>query len=150
MTIRTLKKADLPTIMAIEQSIHLTPWTRDTFLMCFESQYAGWVAEADDKIIGFIIASIHSDECHILNVCILREYQHQGYGLKLMDQALTHAKKQGAGIAYLEVRKSNTKAIALYRKMKFLQVGERKEYYPSANGNEDALIFAKSLITEIS
>lgn len=106
--------------------------------------------EIDKKIIGFIIISLTIEECHILNLCVDREFQHQGWGRKLLEHALNHARKHGIGIAYLEVRRSNSRAISLYKKMKFHLVGERKGYYPTVAGNEDALIFAMSLHNDVS
>lgn len=142
---RSLYKSDLPDMLTIEKSVHISPWTEDTFKVCFEAGYVGWAIEWEKKLLGFIIISQTRDECHILNICVGRDYQHQGYGFKLMHYALDQAKKTGIGMAYLEVRRSNTRAITLYRKMGFHLVGERKEYYPSVAGNEDALIFAMNL-----
>ncbi len=139
---RTLYHADLPQLLAIEKSVHISPWNEETFKICFQSGYVGWVLEADGKIVGFIIVSQAREECHILNVCIAHAYQHQGYGFKLMHKALNHARDHEVTIAYLEVRRSNTRAITLYRKMGFHYIGERKEYYPSPQGAEDALLFA--------
>lgn len=144
--LRTLFKSDLAQILLIEKSVHVVPWTMDTFNMCFDSGYFGWVLEVDKKIAGFIIVSLTPDECHVLNICVSLDYQRQGYGAKLLEHALKHAKKQQVGIAYLEVRRSNTRAISLYKKMNFQQIGERKNYYPTVSGTEDALILAKSLV----
>lgn len=146
--LRALFKSDLQQILSIEKSVHVVPWNEDTFLTCFESGYLGWVIEIDKKIIGFIIISLRTDECHVLNICVSREYQRQGYGNQLLTHALNHAKKEQAGIVYLEVRRSNHVAIGLYRKLKFHLIGERKDYYPTVSGAEDALIFAKSLHEE--
>lgn len=143
--LRTLFKADLQQILVIERSVHVAPWTEDTFKTCFQSGYVGWAIEVNKKIIGFIIVSLRIEECHVLNLCVAREYQRQGWGCKLLEHALGHAKKLGIGIAYLEVRRSNAPAIFLYRKMQFHLIGERKDYYPTVSGHEDALIFAKSL-----
>lgn len=145
--IRTLFKADLPDILAIEKAVHISPWNEETFKICFQSGYIGWVLEIEGKTVGFIMISQSREEIHILNVCVTHAYQHQGLGYKLMREALNHAKRHAIGIAYLEVRRSNTHAITLYRKMGFHYIGERKEYYPSPTGNEDALIFAMSLHT---
>lgn len=146
---RTLNKTDLEQILAIEESVHQVPWTEDTFQTCFKSAFIGWVIEQEGKIIGFIILSLRPDDCHVLNLCVAKAHQHHGYGKKLLEQALQYAKEKGAGIAYLEVRRSNAIAIALYRKLRFHLVGERKAYYPTADGHEDALIFAKSLHEDI-
>lgn len=147
--LRTLYKSDLPQLLAIEKSVHIAPWTEETFKICFQPGYLGWVVDSNRKILGFIIISLHREECHVLNICVMHDCQNQGWGRKLLDKALLQARQQGIGIAYLEVRRSNSRAISLYRKMGFHLVGERKSYYPTPNGYEDALIFARSLHDEI-
>lgn len=142
---RKMVKADLPQLIAIEQSVQGAPWNEETFKTCFEMAFDGWVVEQDNRIAGYIVVSLQTDECHILNLCVAREYQRQGLGRKLLEFGLDQAKNRQMGIAYLEVRRSNSRAIALYRKMKFLMIGERKNYYQTVNGPEDALIFAMSL-----
>lgn len=146
MSIRRLFKSDIHKVLAIEEQVHVAPWSLETFEACFESGFDGWVLEIAGKVAGFILISVRAGECHILNICVGREYQYKGWGRKLMEQALTHARRQGIGIAYLEVRRSNSHAINMYKKMQFLPVGERKDYYPGPAGQEDALIFAKSLV----
>ena len=141
---RKLFKSDLAQLLAIEQAVHVTPWTEETFKTCFQAGYVGWVIEVDKKIIGFVIISL-AEECHVLNLCVARQYQHQGWGRKLLEIALTQAKQQGVHIAYLEVRDSNSHAISLYRSMGFQVVGGRKNYYATVAGHEDALVFAKTL-----
>lgn len=143
--LRSYFKSDLPQLLAVETSSHAVPWTKDTFRMCFEAGYDGWVIEENKKLIGFIIVSAQVQECHILNICVAREHQRQGWGSKLLEQALKQVKANGIQVAYLEVRRTNTRAIALYQKMHFVRVGERKGYYPTEGGNEDALVFAKEL-----
>lgn len=146
--IRKLYPDDLPEILSIEQAEHIAPWTMETFQSCLRAGYPGWVllCEEQKHILGFIMVSHNYDECHILNLCVRHQYQHQGLGSLLLEHALSDAKRQGLGITYLEVRASNKKAITLYRKMHFKQVGIRKQYYATVNGREDALVFARSLI----
>ena len=143
--LRLLTRTDLNAILEIERLVHIVPWTEETFEQCFDTGYVGWAVELEKKMIGFIIVALRPNECHVLNLCVRREYQRNGYGRQLLEYALTKAKDAGAGIAYLEVRRSNIPAISLYRKTAFHLVGERKHYYPSAEGTEDALVFAKSL-----
>ncbi len=143
--LRNLTQADLQSILVIEQSAHAVPWTEDTFKTCFQAGHVGWVVEVDKKIVGFIIVSLRAEECHILNLCVARLSQHQGFGRQLLLHALSHARSLGVGIVYLEVRRTNSRAIALYLKEKFIEIGVRKDYYPTVGGAEDALIFARSL-----
>lgn len=145
MPLRKLYQADLAAILAIEQLAHAVPWTEDTFKTCLELGHQGWVLEEAGKVLGFIIISLRTEECHILNLCVSLRHQHNGYGRRLLRHALAEVKRMGAGVAYLEVRRSNSRAIALYKKEQFMQIGEREGYYPTVAGNEDALVFAKSL-----
>ncbi|MNR57792.1 ribosomal-protein-alanine N-acetyltransferase [compost metagenome] len=46
---------------------------------------------------------------------------------------------------WLEVRASNRAAIALYEDLGFNEVTVRRNYYPSANGREDAIVMALPL-----
>jgi ribosomal-protein-alanine N-acetyltransferase len=142
---RALFQSDIDQLLRIEKSVHVTPWTEETFKACFQAGYLGWLIEIDKKVAGFIIVSVSLEECHVLNLCVSRPFQRQGWGRKLLEHALVYARQTGTQIAYLEVRRSNQAAISLYRNMKFQLVGERKAYYPTVAGNEDALIFAIDL-----
>jgi ribosomal-protein-alanine N-acetyltransferase len=64
----------------------------------------------------------------------------------LVQILLDRACKLEASVCFLEVRSSNAGAIALYQSMGFMQVGERKNYYPDhRRGGEDALILSRQL-----
>jgi len=143
---RKMVKGDLAQMVAIERSAQGAPWSEETFKSCFDMECDGWVALHENRVAGYIVMTMKSDECHILNLCIDRAFQRQGLGRRLLEYGLQEAKKRKMGIVYLEVRRSNSRAIALYRNMKFLMIGERKNYYQTVNGPEDALIFAMSLV----
>jgi ribosomal-protein-alanine N-acetyltransferase len=143
--LRVLYETDISTLLHIEELTQAVPWTEETFSHCMKAGYVGWVIELEGRVVGFIIVSMHTGESHILNLGVHPEYQRRGFGRELLEQALSVAKAKEVGIAYLEVRRSNAKAIALYEKAGFVQVGERKSYYPGPLGREDALIFAKDL-----
>jgi ribosomal-protein-alanine N-acetyltransferase len=143
--LRLFNKTDLRDILYIEEVGQIAPWTADIFERCWEAGYRGWVIEKDAKVVGFIVVSFQAGEAHILNLGVHPDFQRQGYAYQLLEQVLVRAKAQDISTAFLEVRRSNVKAIALYEKMDFIQVGERKGYYPGVKGREDALTFAKDL-----
>jgi [ribosomal protein S18]-alanine N-acetyltransferase len=145
MHIRQLSDLDIPNLLTVEEAAQSSPWSDAAFKRCFEANYLGWTAEAPGKMLGFIMISINLGECHILNLCVHPTEQHKGIGRGLLLYALRWAKQVGAGMVYLEVRRSNLAAIGLYRKMNFRIIGERKEYYPHGQTREDALIFARDL-----
>lgn len=145
MHIRPLTQADLKAITQLEAIAQAGAWTAEVFLHCFNVGYPGWALEKEDHVIGFVIVSIQLEECHILNICIHPDYQRQGLGEKLLLFLLEELKQRNTGTAFLEVRRSNYRAIQLYEKLDFIQIGVRASYYPAKHGNEDALVFAKDL-----
>lgn len=145
MTIRLFGEIDFPKLLAIEEMTQVSPWSEAAFKRCWEANYPGWLMEENDETIGFILLSLVAGECHILNLCIHPGQQKKGNGHKLLSFALRWAKHQGAGVVYLEVRRSNLAAISLYRKMNFKLIGERKNYYPGIKVSEDALVFARDI-----
>lgn len=143
---RKATESDIPRLFEIEVATQIAPWSEEVFQRCFQMHYDCWVIEEENNIIGFIMmSSTPTKESHILNLCVDPAWQRKGYGKTLLNYALLQAKSTGIGIAYLEVRRSNYHAIMLYHKAGFVQISERKNYYPTPKGREDALVFAKDL-----
>lgn len=145
---RKALETDIPRLVAIEEATQLAPWTTDIFLRCLRAGYDCWVIEENRQVVAFVMmSSVLTGESHILNLCVDTPYQRRGYGRELLSYALSQAEYKGMSMAYLEVRRSNQKAITLYDKMGFVQIGERKKYYPTQDGRqyEDALVLAKEL-----
>lgn len=142
--LRLFNTNDLASLVKIETLTQLAPWSEEVFKRCLEAGSAGWVVELDRQIVGFIMVLFQLDEVHILNLCIHPEYQHQGWGFQLLKHTLDDIKQAGGAFVYLEVRCSNKNAIALYKKLGFKQIGERKGYYTLPQ-QEDALVFARDL-----
>ncbi len=142
--LRVLSKADILPLVKIEKLTQSTPWTQEIFEQCLQIGYLGWVTESEGEVTGFVIISRAAGEMHILNLGVHPDFQRRGLGEALMRTAIAIAKANHFHQAILEVRRSNKKAIALYEKLDFIQIGERKNYYPAPNP-EDALVFAKDL-----
>ena len=90
--------------------------------------------------------SVAAGEAHLLNVCIAREYQGNGYGKRLIRRMIDVARWHRAERIFLEVRPSNTAAIALYDQLGFNEIGRRPNYYPGKRGREDAIVMAIELL----
>ena len=65
-----------------------------------------------------------------------------GYGGRLLDEVLSRARYAEVREVFLEVRPSNTNAIALYRKKGFHRIARRAAYYQSRDGREDAEVLS--------
>ena len=144
MRLRKMTVSDLPDVLAIERKNYQFPWEEDIFLDCFKAGYSCWVCEEMDKILGYSLLSMAVGEAHILNISVDPGEQNQGIGRKMLENLITVSKGRAETI-FLEVRPTNTVAIALYEKMGFNEIGIRKGYYPAENGREDAIMLALQL-----
>jgi [ribosomal protein S18]-alanine N-acetyltransferase len=146
--LRLLNEIDYPQLLIIEKLTQLAPWTLETFERCMSMGYKGWVIEQDQQVAGFIILAMQVGEAHIMNLCVHPNFQRRGFGRQLIEHVLQKAREKHAHIVFLEVRRSNHPAIMLYEQMGFMQISERKGYYATAKGREDALVFAKDLTVQ--
>lgn len=128
----------------IERECFPDPWSKDEMAAALRnpafSCFGGYL---DGKLVSYVMISIASDECEILNVAVKPAYRRRGIGESLLSKALYHAKKKGAETVWLEVRKSNAPAKALYEKLGFSKAGTRKNYYRKPV--EDAIIMMSRL-----
>lgn len=137
---RPMRGDDLEAVAAIESEVYEFPWTAGIFADCLRVGYACWVMELDGTLAGYGIVSSGAGEAHILNLCIAPEYQRQGHGRRLLSRLLDLSRWYRVNSIFLEVRPSNHRAIRMYEALGFACVGRRPNYYPAAQGREDALI----------
>ncbi len=146
MTIREMTSADVPSVFAIEQQCYDFPWAKTLFEQAVHSNKNTVVLEQEGEIVGYAIVSYVVGEAELLNICIAKNQQGKKLGLLLLNHLIADAKKHNNQEMYLEVRVSNTAAIALYEGQDFNQIGLRKNYYPVKGGREDAILMARSLL----
>ncbi len=145
ITFREMSAADLERVLRNEFRAYAYPWSRGIFTDCLKSGYDCRVLCVDDAIVGHAILSAAAGEAHLLNVCVRRESQGQGLGRLFVRQVISRARVLGAQQLFLEVRPTNKVAVALYESLGFIEIGLRKDYYPSESGREDALVLALHL-----
>ncbi len=140
-----MNERDLDEVAALEASLQAFPWSRGNFADSLTAGYSVWVCRQGGELIGFSVVMSVIDEAHLLNIGVAARHHGQGYGARLLRNAMQAARLGGASKLFLEVRPSNERAVELYRHFGFQQIGLRKGYYPAATGREDALIFDKEL-----
>ncbi len=142
---RPMQTDDLSRVLEIERNSYPYPWTRMIFSDCLHAGYSCWVAERNGVVEGYGVVTVAAGESHLLNICIRPESTRQGIGAKLLRHLVHVARRHDADVIFLEVRPSNKGAIKLYQNEGFNELGRRRDYYPTAQGREDALIFARTL-----
>lgn len=124
----------------LQTACHSFPWSRNVFLDCLEPPYFAWQVSVDNHIAGYYVGMLASVEATLMDIGVASKFRSKRLGRELVKHFLLECNKKQALDAWLEVRVSNTNAISLYHSMGFETIEIRKEYYPLADGKEDALI----------
>ena len=146
--VRDMTHGDLAMVSDIERRSYEFPWNHGVFRDCLLAGYQNIVLVRGDEVAGYGVLSVAAGEAHILNLCVDPEVRSRGYGDKLLDEMLFRARAASVRQVFLEVRPSNERALALYRKKGFHQVANRPAYYQAHDGREDAAVLVKKLVTE--
>lgn len=144
MEIRYFREDDLLQIASIEKLSINPPWSYNA--LCDFARYDTnniLVCEENSEIWGYITYSIIIDEVQIANVAVHPSHRRKGIGKCLLDTLHNKARQDNMSTITLEVRQSNTPAIALYEKCGYYVVGTRKGYYK--NPTEDAKLMNLTL-----
>lgn len=137
-----MQAADIDEVVAVEQSVYPHPWSRANFADSLVSGYNAWVLRGQGgQLMGYFLIMPVVDEAHLLNVAVAADWQGQGLGRFLLNQSIACARGLGMEAMLLEVRPSNTRALDIYQRYGFKQIGRRKAYYPAEGGQrEDAIV----------
>jgi ribosomal-protein-alanine N-acetyltransferase len=145
-SIRRLTYADLPQVIAIERRSYPTPWSLAMFVLEL-SKPSGICLTATDaagKIIGYCMCARYDTVWHIMNVSTSPDHRRRGVASALLADLIARVDEAQPRFT-LEVRTSNTGAIALYQRFGFRAAGLRRRYYQD-NG-EDAVIMWRTPAT---
>jgi [ribosomal protein S18]-alanine N-acetyltransferase len=137
--------ARLDQVVAIERRAYDHPWTRGNFADSLRSGYHAQLLCAGDTVLGYFVAMQGVDEVHLLNITVDPAHQGEGWGRIMLDALALWARAQKAQWLWLEVRISNKRAQEVYLRHGYRRVGERRNYYPAANGREDAIVMSYRL-----
>lgn len=142
MSIRLMEQGDLERIAQLEKELFQSPWSIVDFQYEFDNNPFAkyYVLEIERTIIGYVGLWILDDQCQITTIGVDRLFQENGYGSQLMDFVFHLCQQSHCQNINLEVRISNDKAIALYKKYGFKNVAVRKNYYAN---HDDAYLMIK-------
>ena len=136
---------DLDAVLAVENVIYPFPWTAGNFRDSLASGYYCWIVAERGVMVGYAVVMTIVDEVHLLNLSVAAERQRQGIGGEMLESLCAMAAQRGLMRMLLEVRPSNTSALALYVGHGFTEIGRRRAYYPAADGREDAIVMGRML-----
>ena len=143
ITIRKMRQDDIEQCINIEKSHNIKILTREILEndLKKDSNYY-LVATLNNTLIGYIGLSYVLDTADIISIVVKKDYTKKGIASLLLSEIISFCYKKEIKDIFLEVRKYNTPAQALYNKFGFFKISERKKYY---NNIEDAYIYTKIL-----
>lgn len=141
ITVLIATNSDADDFSILERECFSTPWTKDNILESMDNSTVFFKAVVNNKTVGYCGMQLTLSEGYITNVAVTSEYRGCGVASELLKSLFEYAKLKKLNLISLEVRVSNLPAISLYKKLGFLPLGERKNFYKSPR--ENALIMTK-------
>ena len=138
--IRPAGERDLVKILRIEKECFTDPWSINIFRGAMSEPHTSIFVLVDDseEVAGYSVSDVVLDEGALDNLAVTAEKRGQGAGAMLLQNVLEEARNKGVKRFFLEVRKSNEKALKLYEKAGFTRLSVRKAYYQDPV--EDAIV----------
>ena len=146
---------DVTRLYEVECMSFAVPWSKQSLLAFVENSehthcikavladalYDTSAGSKEEPIVVGYIGIMHVlDEGEISNIAVCPEFRGQGAGFQLLLAAQEYCRNAGIKTLHLEVRPSNSSALALYSKCGFVRSGLRRSYY--ADNSEDALLYS--------
>jgi ribosomal-protein-alanine N-acetyltransferase len=139
----------LPQIIQIAEQTNINKWKFEDYQKEIQNPDSIILsAFFDSKVAGFLAARLISSESsvEIYNIAVSPKNQNKNIGTRLLDyliKALKDKSKESIKTIFLEVRKSNSKAISFYEKNQFRAFGKRNNFY--THPTEDAVLMKRDL-----
>ena len=138
-----LTSEHIPQVAELERICFSEPWSQKSLEMLTNDGGVGFVTLCDGEVTAYGGMLCVLDEGQITNIATHPEYRRRGCGKAVVTALLEYAEENALSAVFLEVRRSNESAVALYRACGFCEVGTRKGFY--RNPVEDAIIMKKTL-----
>jgi ribosomal-protein-alanine N-acetyltransferase len=152
--IRRCEREDVPEVININAETlpeHYSDYFYYEILSEFPETFL--VAELGGDLVGYLMCRIEygfshlkrlglARKGHVVSVAVKEQHRGKGVGTMLMRTSQEAMSKKSATECYLEVRVSNTEAIALYQRLGYRVSGRLEAYYKDG---EAALVMATQI-----
>ena len=134
-----MSESHIDDVADLEKLCFSDPWSESSIASELRNPLSTWfVALDNDRVVGYVGSQSVLDGADMMNIAVSPEYRRMGIAQALVERLEAALKVKGVICLALEVRASNTPAIALYEKLGFYVAGRRPNYY--RHPKEDALI----------
>ena len=129
--VRIFRREDADSLEAIsDESPEAANWSKESYLKFAEENGSlALVIDSGEEVSGFFVGRLIGDQAEVLNLAVRPNHRRRREASALLGAALKAFRSKGTKSVYLEVRESNTGAIAFYEKHGFAKTGLRERYY---------------------
>jgi ribosomal-protein-alanine N-acetyltransferase len=162
LSVRPATIADVPAIQKIERQCSTAAhWSERQYEELFRTNEGGeprrfaLVLDASSEesgrgfeparscAVGFLVAHHLHPDWELENIVVAPAFRRKGLATLLLTALLTRARETNSESVFLEVRRSNQAARALYARLGFEESGRRRLYY--ADPADDAVLYRLDL-----
>jgi ribosomal-protein-alanine N-acetyltransferase len=128
--IRWMIRRDMPEVLAIEQECFEFPWQEDDFIRCLRQRNCiGMVAEASERVVGFMVYELHKHRLHVLNFAVSEHFRRRSIGSQMTRKLVSKLSYDRRSRIMLEVRETNLPAQLFFRAVGFRAVSVLRQFY---------------------
>lgn len=150
----TAVEAEADSLLALSRSEQICfpedPWTQGMIEDTLKNERSKVIAVYNrqlSEIVAYGVIYLSVDEADIANIATLPAYRGNGIGEALLRLMIKTARRSGAKQLFLEVRESNSAAVALYEKVGFIKIGKRRNYYINPREDADVMVLGAMSLT---
>ncbi|NMC05246.1 MAG: GNAT family N-acetyltransferase [Candidatus Lokiarchaeota archaeon] len=141
ISIRRCTRDELSTVMSINERTlpeNYPQFFYESIIERFPESFLVAQDEYTKQLVGYVMFRVERNlesglkfvkKGHLVSIAVLKEFQGKKIGERLLIEGMKQAKNYGVDLYVLEVRISNTGAISLYKKLKFIIEKTIPEYY---------------------
>ncbi len=139
--IRYALPEDIPSLCELELECFSRPWSRHGFEDFFSLGFTrAFVAEEEGRVVGYIGLYLSGEDVDITNIAVTASKRRSGIGKALLGAVCDIPQLKRI---FLEVRESNSGAIALYEGFGFSRDGIRRNFYSDPRENAILMSYRK-------
>ena len=145
LRIRRMTQVDVERVIDLANGLKgASQWPRGVYTLAIDRGAAppriALIAEELPKqtLLGFAVAMVLAPEAELETIAVAAPGQRRGVGRRLFAALAAELSAEGANDVHLEVRSSNSQALAFYAALGFEECGRRPRYY--SGPAEDAIL----------
>lgn len=129
---------DLDQAVRLEKLCFKEPWSpADCQREMEENPFSQfWLLKEENQVIGYAFIWKIFEDADIARIGVDPNFRNKGLAQNFLEKIFAALKEEETEFVRLEVRAGNTPALALYKKLGFIEVNRIPHYYPDG---EDAI-----------